>query len=118
MKKLLIVVLGLLIATVAFADETSTATYANPNGELCPEFIDYLNSQDYITHTHQYAVPERDDQLGIGVDMVVWENDAEAPVMKAVEIQEKYDFANKENAVYAVAKVNLWNLFKARKDQQ
>lgn len=113
MNKILVILVAicLLCFSVALAADTGPAVYSSPSGKLDQQFIDFLNTQDCITHTHQFEC-ERENPLGVGLDIVVWESSKAAPVIKALEIQEKYDFQNKENSVYGVLKVNLWNLVK------
>ena len=111
MKKSLatLFVFCMLFVSAAFAEETTRGNYVTPNEHL----TEWLNTNEYISHTHGYDTPDpRKNQVGLGVDLVVWENQKEHQVMQAVEIQEKYDINNNENAVYAVAKVNVFNLFK------
>jgi hypothetical protein len=101
---------------VAFASEsrnTGGATYNSPNKKVDQDFIDFLNDQKYIDHSHQFDC-DRENQAGVGVDVIVWESAKEDATVKSVEIQEKYDFANEENAVYAVAKINVWKFLKKK----
>jgi hypothetical protein len=116
MKKWLLV-LAVLVAFcffgVAYAESTTSgATYSSPNGEVCDEFIGFLNDQDYIDHTHQFDDPEY--SLGLGVDVVVAELDpartgvARVLLPDAIEVQSKWDFPNENGSTYLVAKYNLW----------
>lgn len=116
MKKLVIlaIVLFVLATGISFAEETSGATYTSPNGEINQNFVDYINEQECIDHTHLYEQAEqydRDNPLGVGADIVVWQNEAKTV---GVEVQEKYDFANEENSAFAVVKLNVWDMFKKR----
>jgi hypothetical protein len=101
-------IIGLLVGC-AYADQTSGATYTSPNGEVCDHFIEYLNEQEYIDHTHAIDL-ERDPELGVGLDVVVWQSKAENPVVEEVVVEGKYDIQNEESSAYVVARVNLFEL--------
>jgi len=111
MKKLMVlaVVIAFLALPMAFAEESGGADYNSPNGHA-DGLADFLNNQDCIDHTHQ--IPERDNPVGVGVDLTVYQNNAETV---AVVIEEKYDTQNEENSVFAVCQVNLWKMFKKEK---
>ena len=106
-----------LMFGVAYADQTSGATYTSPNGEVCEEFIDFVNEQEYIDHTHKVDL-ERDPEMGLGVDLVVWQNENEKPVLEEVVIEGKYDIQNEESSAYVVARVNLFNLTNKKEPAQ
>ena len=114
MKWIVAIIAVLFMASVAMAEQTSGATYVSPNGEICQDFVDFLNDQEYLDHSHDYYVDEGNDPYGLGVDAVVWENQDEAPIIEAVEVQAKYDIPNEETSAFLVAKVNLFNLFKKK----
>lgn len=109
MKTLIItlLVMGLFVVPV-MANETEGADYSSPNGHV-NWLADVLNEQDCIDHTHQYDVPERDNPMGAGLDLIVYENRDSS--FQAVTIEGKYDFKNEEASVFAVATVNLWKFF-------
>lgn len=111
---LLVAVLAVLVCFVAmaYAEETGGAVYNSPNGEVCDEFIEFINEQEYIDHTHKVNI-EAPDEVGIGIDLVVWQNEKKDV---SVEIQEKYDLKNEANKVYAVAKVNIFEMFKNKEE--
>lgn len=82
---------------------------------VCSEIAEFLNEQDCIDHKHQFDIEEKESPMGVGVDLIVWQLDQEKSpknLIEQVSIQEKYDIANNENTVYAVATVNLFKLFK------
>lgn len=114
MKLVLAMLLTLCFVSFALAEETGGSTYASPNGEVSQEFLDCINSQEYLDHTHQYDKTDRDNPMGLGVDAIVWQNEAKNV---AVEVQEKYDIQNEENSVFAVVKLNLFEMF-AKKDAE
>jgi len=97
----------------ALAAETSGPTYTSPNGTINQEFLDCINNQNYIQHTYQYDKDDRDNPVGLGVDVIVYQNEAKNI---AVEVQEKYDVANEENSIYAVMKLNLFEMLTKKKN--
>ena len=112
MRYLVLVLLAMaLMVSVAYADQTSGATYTSPNGCVDQEFVDFINEQTYIDHTHQV---DRDDPLGVGVDVVVYENKEKDPTV-SVEVQGKLDMQNDETSVFLVGKVNLFKMFQKAK---
>ena len=113
MKLVLAISLIIMFALVAFAfaEETGGQHFYSPNGEVNQEFVDYLNNQECLNHSHQYDKEDRDNPMGVGSDITVWQNETKNI---GVEVQEKYDFANEENSVYAVVKVNLWDMLKKK----
>ena len=120
MKKLFIVILATFfvigLASFGMAEETATTsgpTYSSPNGNIPQRFLDYINEQQCLTHTHQEKVYEKNMEVGIGVDVVVAEKDKskEDTVLQnltpeEVTVQTRYDF-NESNGngfkIYAVA---------------
>lgn len=115
MKKIVILLaLALvMVAPLAYADQTSGATYTSPNGCIPDPFIAAINDQNLIDHSHQYDV-DKEHPAGVGVDVIVWNNkDAESKV-KGVEIQTKHDFANSETSIFAVLQLDLSALFKKK----
>ena len=120
MKLLALIVAILLVAGVAYAEDTSGATYTgNSDCKGCTNLAEFLNEQDCIDHSHQYEKEETDYALGVGVDLVVYQADPERTGAKklipdAVEVQNKYDFANENGSTYVVAKYNIWDLFQKK----
>lgn len=114
MKYLVIAVMVMLLAVSAYAAQTGGATYSSPNGEVDDCFIDFLNEQDYIDHTHNAYVDEGNDPYGVGADVIVWENENKEKAFQAVEIQAKYDIPNEEVSGYVVAKFNIASWFKQK----
>lgn len=97
------------LCTTAFAVTTSGTSY-----NTGAAWVDQVANQ-HLNHTHDVTLPDqynRDNEVGVGVDLVVWENAKETT---AVEVQEKWDTQNEENSVYVVGKVNLWKMFKKEK---
>jgi hypothetical protein len=48
--------------------------------------------------------------MGLGVDLVVWQNGKPEQLVEEVVIQGKYDLNNEESSAYVVARVNLFAL--------
>jgi hypothetical protein len=125
MKWLHTVVLALAmlgISTVYANDAVTSGTNWESQGIVNPsdstdvlatssEVNDYLNETGAANHSHNYNQPDRDNPMGIGADLVVYQTESKNV---GVEIQEKYDFANKENSVYVVAKINVFDMFKKK----
>lgn len=105
----LVIMFGLV--AFAFAAETGGQQFYSPNGEVNQEFVNYLNNQECLNHTHQYDKEDRDNPMGVGADITVWQNEAKNI---AVEVQEKYDFSNEENSAFAVVKLNLFEILKKK----
>ena len=104
MKKwILAVLLVLLFAVPAIADNTGRGNYTTPvNG-----FTNFMNTNDKFYHNHEYDKYDRDNPIGVGVDLVLLETDG---VLESVEVQNKYDFANKEYSGFVVGQFNLFRL--------
>jgi len=114
MKRVLIAVSILLLASPAFATEqTSEATWKN--GELSEE------SKGYLVHDHDYVDTDTDTdtvkkskktEVGVGADVVVWENENDQSLLDEVVAQYKYDIKNEDHSVYGVVRLNLWQKIK------
>ena len=100
----------LALAEMVRADETTGATYTSPNGHA-EGIADFLNDQNCIDHTHQYAVPDndRENPLGVGADIEVVKvsNAGDNNVVKSVNLEAKYDTQNEETSVFAVVHCSL-----------
>ena len=104
-----------LACGVAFADETGGANYNSPN-DHASGLAEFLNEQDCIDHNHAVNHPERDDAAGLGVDLVVWQDDNPDAKLEEVVIEEKYDFENEENSVFLVVRWNIFKLFSNKEE--
>ena len=125
MKWLHTVVLALAmlgISTVYANDAVTSGTNWESQGIVNPsdstdvlatssEVNEYLNETGAANHSHNYNHSDRDNPMGIGADFVVYQTESKNV---GVEIQEKYDFANRENSVYVVAKINVFDMFKKK----
>jgi hypothetical protein len=123
----LILVLALsLILSVgvlgALAETTDRGNYTTP----IPPLTDWLNTNPDFHHNHGYIdndsyqdryseyEPLRKNPLGLGLDLVVWEFDGlpKNCGVDAIEIQNKWDMANREYSGYAVVKANPFRVIK------
>lgn len=106
--KYVVILLGLLlICSPVLANETGGADWG---GVTPPAFADLL-----VGHTHDYSDQigqERESPLGIGLDVVVYESDKW--YLEEVAVESRFDLENNENAVFFVAKANLWKLLKGK----
>lgn len=110
----LVIVLALvavLMFGVAYAEQSSGATYNSPNGEVSQDFIDFVNEQEYIDHTHDVDISQ-EPAMGLGVDAVLWQNEKKEPFLEEVVLQGKYDLNNENSSLYVVARVNLFQMTK------
>ena len=101
----------LFVTGIAIAEPTSKANYSvNIDSEIDSDVQNFLNSQDYITHTHQYN--ERREEMGIGADIIVWQNESRnEPVVEDVRIETRVDFNNdNEVNVYGVVTLNIFDI--------
>ncbi|MFC1709497.1 hypothetical protein ACFL2J_05555 [Candidatus Omnitrophota bacterium] len=110
---ILAVLIVMLMLGVAFADETTGgANHNSPNGKA-QWLADLNNKQQYTDHTHQYdALEEREDPLGVGADVVVYEDENPDAKLEEVTVEVRHDFENEETAVFAVVRWNIFKFFK------
>ena len=103
MKSLIILaILALAVMPLAIADDTGGADWNNDLGIS-------NNVRDYTAgHNHSYDEPFR---AGIGVDLVVYENEEKGLLPDAVTIENKLDLNNGSGSVYIVARFNIWERF-------
>jgi hypothetical protein len=111
MKKLSLIIILLSITSLAVA---STSTTGKPNQQL-PGSSPRTNTLN--NHTHDVEHPDvidtrKEDEWGVGADIVVWENDNFDQLIQGVETQYKFDAANNDHQTYMVVKVNLWTKIK------
>ena len=113
MRKGIVLLLAVMLVacSVAVAETTSDGNYyTNPTADY------WLNK--CIPHNHQYVdtdtIYEPKTQLGIGVDVTVYEFEG-SPYswgLESIEVQNKYDFNNTEYSMYGVVQVNAWRPLK------
>ena len=110
MKWLLACLVMVCLCIPVFAEETGSTDW------------DYINGTGFDTllgHNHQYTCPayaedEKEPELGIGVDVTVYEFEGvvNAWGMDSIEVQNKYDLNAGNYEGYIVAKANLWRPIK------
>ena len=54
----------------------------------------------------------QEDPMGVGADVVLWQNSAEKPIIQEVVAEVKQDIHNEQLSVFGVVRVNLWEMFK------
>ena len=106
--KIVIIVLGVLVLLMgaAYADQTSRGNYTTPYEPL----TDLLNDNDYFSHNHNYSQYDPDDEFGIGADIIIWKDRAEAKkwyMPDRATIEYRNDIANEVNKVYLVTTFDL-----------
>lgn len=95
---ILIAILALVFAPFAMAEETSSANWDN---DLAP----FNGARDYIAgHNH-----EREIELGVGVDLIVFESETTSLLPDEVTVEGRMDFANEGGSAYVVCKYNLFS---------
>lgn len=104
-KVLLIAIVGLIFAMPAFAGETTKATYSTPS----ESFTEFLNTQEFITHTHDVDKDDKKIQMTAEVEAVVFESKEEVVEVSA---QARYNFETSRTFIGPKVKINLWKLFK------
>lgn len=114
MRSVFVLFALLLVTGLCYAETTGGADYNTDLG--C-----FNDVRDYVAgHDHEYSQYTPDYEAGIGVDLVVYEADAERTGLKkaipdVVTVEQKYDIANDNGSTYVVATYNLWDLFKKEK---
>ena len=111
MKKVFMILLvSMLVSTVALAAQTDRGEYTTP---FTPA-TNWLNTNDYFYHTHDYEQFEYKNPMGIGLDAILYEFEGESKAwgLDAIEVQQKWDMNNSAYELFGVCKVNLWRLFK------
>lgn len=110
-RLLLVAILMFALGSFAIADETGGADWYSPNGHA-DGLAKFLNSQDCLDHTHDYEKYEPEDKYGIGVDLNIWKSDdTDWYKPNLLTIEERYDFNENVNSVYAVVTFNIFDLF-------
>lgn len=69
--------------------------------------------QDIDTDTDTDTLGQPQDEFGVGVDAVMWQNDTEKlKMIEEVTTEYRYDIDNENHSVYGVVRVNLWDKIK------
>lgn len=111
-KIFLVFAVCILCFGVAMAEDTGKS---NPDYDL--GFVNKL-----INHDHFYEKFDRDNPVGIGTDILVYED--KDSWFEAVNLELKGDLVNKEFSAFAVAKIDgrgaidaIWDFFLGRGDE-
>jgi hypothetical protein len=100
----------LLICCILFVCAWGTTAYAGGYEDPCDSYKGkYLNecADNAVHHDH------RDNPLGIGADVVLWQNETDkVTFIEEVVAEVRHDFENQETSVYGVVRVNLWQKIK------
>lgn len=115
MKSLIIfAILALAVMPLAMAENTSGANWDNSSNW---QFLNDLR-EETTGHDHEYTDTDtwRDEyepkfEMGLGLDLVVYENVDQGYIPDEVTVESKYDLNNKNGSVYLVAKYNIWERF-------
>ena len=89
----------MLLAVPVMADETSSSNHVD-------------SARHHKRQTIINYDVNRDDPLGLGVDMVVYEDENPDAKLEEVTIEARHDFENEETAVFGVIRWNVWKFFK------
>ena len=107
MKRVLLLMVICMLVSMPFvmAEDTGPADWDKDLG--------WLNKgRDYAGgHDHSYEQYDPEFEVGIGLDLVVYENEDKGLAPNEVTIESKYDFQNENGSVYVVAKYNIWDRF-------
>ena len=102
MKKFVLLIALMLLCVPVMADDTSGAIW---NGQAPAGLLDY-----YAGHNHAYEQADRDNPLGLGLDLIVYKSDDW--YLNQVSVETRFDLANDEQAVFFVAELDLDKLRK------
>ena len=111
MKKVLAVaIMVMLISGLAYGESTGRGVYTTP----APGLTNWLNTNDYFLHNHDYEQLDRKSPVGLGLDVTVYEFEGSAAEwgLDSIEVQQKYDMRNEEYSLYGVCQLNLWKVIK------
>lgn len=113
MRRLLIGLVALMfvcaVVSVAWADTTGEAEWNRPS---C--------ISRHFNHVHDYECeqvdcPEIDERadpsIGVGLDLILWQNRRIDALMDKVTVEAKYDFRNEETSIYTVVTLNLSSIW-------
>ena len=109
MKKMLVFMAIMLVATVCLADQTSRGNYTTPITPL----TSWLNNNNSFLHDHSYTDNQfdLDNSLGLGADIKVYDfkeiPNARAFALDSIDVEYKYDFNNEVHSVYGVLNLDL-----------
>jgi len=83
-------------------------------GEQGTAGVDGTDGTNGTNGTNAEEKSDRQNPYGAGVDVTVWQNKTKS--VSGV-IEGRYDAQNDEFATYAVAQINLWQMFNTKKEK-
>ena len=107
MKKVPLFILVLFLFVGLSYAETVTTSHADGSWQAPDPYLqEWLNANN-IDHTHLVNVPDRDNEVGVGLDLVLLQT---TTVLEEVTGEVRYDFNNDDGEwkAYLVGRVNLW----------
>lgn len=121
MKVIAILAIVLCMAIPAIAEQTTHTEWQSEGigGFTSDQVNEFLTESGVLNHRHEVR-EDKKLHYGIGLDVVVWENEKETPVLQDISVQGRYtldkdtDIDKGDTAVYLVARVNMFNLFKGK----
>lgn len=112
MNKVCLSLIFLLVFAIPVMAGDDQTTHTNWESQLeCGDALnEYLDESGALDHNHSLDLTDRENPTGVGVDVIVYENEESA--FEKVTIESKYDFNNNEGSVFAVCTFNLFKMFK------
>ena len=108
-SKVLVLVLALmLVAGVVYAEQTGGAEFQN---KYLRKILNHTNKHDHSYTDNNTWREERDNPIGLGLDVIVYKF-GELPTAKKygldnVKVVQRYDFANEEYALFGVMTIDI-----------
>lgn len=118
MRKLILTGAILLIATTGHAGINIDSNNAE-NSYNTENFYNTTNqytTEEFNTYVNETTINEKSKrrmEVGVGVDVTLYEDKHKNAVINKVTEEYRYDWANGEQQAYTVAHVNLWQKIKA-----
>ncbi len=106
MKKLFFVLLIMMVACVARADDYEP--WGEPTCENDSEYANFANECNPDTDTNT----ENGNEIGVGADVILWQAEDDSQLFYEVTAEYRYDTHSGNQEVYGVAKINLWSKIK------
>ena len=112
MKKVLTISM-LLLSTTAYAGGYQQPIVINKTYKTFNNYINNVTNE--TTNVTNITEIKRGAELGAGVDVVLWEAEADirdSVLFQSVTGEYRYDWNNVEHKAYVVGRVNLWEKIK------
>ena len=98
MKKLLLILAVMMLAAIP----------AHANFSCDSEIGNAILNKCVVHPPDQDTIFERENPLGVGVDLVIYEGNH--PLLEEVTVEARFDLENEEESVFFVARVNVARL--------